>query len=100
MPTSAQFKELYNNCTSSWTTLNGVKGYKFISKINGNNIFLPAAGYITSDLRNDGVLVSIWSSSLYNSTTAYGLDNDSSDKQWKNYFLVRSRGQSVRPVMK
>ena len=45
MPTKEQFEELFDNCTSGWTTLNGVDGRKFTSNINGNSIFLPAAGY-------------------------------------------------------
>ena len=49
MPTNAEFEELLNtsNCTWTWTTLNGVSGYKVVSKKSGyagNWIFLPAAG--------------------------------------------------------
>ena len=44
MPTKAEQDELRNYCTWEWTTLNGEKGYKVISKKNGNSIFLPAAG--------------------------------------------------------
>ena len=44
MPTLDDIKELLDNCTSEWTTFNNVNGRKFTSKINGNSIFLPAAG--------------------------------------------------------
>ena len=44
MPTWEEFRELINNCKIEWTTFNGVNGEKFTSKINGNSIFLPAAG--------------------------------------------------------
>ena len=49
MPTIVEWEELNNttNCTWTWTTLNGVEGYKVQSKITGytdNWIFLPAAG--------------------------------------------------------
>src|SRR5574344_1450744 len=44
MPTYAEFQELCNKCTKSWTTYNGVRGTKFVGP-NGNSIFLPAAGY-------------------------------------------------------
>lgn len=44
MPSYADIEELINNCTSEWTTLNGVYGRKVTSNINGNHIFLPAAG--------------------------------------------------------
>ena len=47
VPTIEQFYELINSSytTSTWTTVNGVNGYKITSKSNGNSIFLPAAGY-------------------------------------------------------
>ena len=44
MPTYDEIKELLDNCTAQWTSLNGVNGTKFTSKFNGNSIFLPAAG--------------------------------------------------------
>ena len=45
MPSLTQIEELLNknNCTSTWTTQNGVDGRKFTGK-NGGTIFLPAAG--------------------------------------------------------
>ena len=51
MPTRAEQDELRNtsNCTWTWTTQNGVRGYKVTSKKNGNSIFLPAAGYRDGD---------------------------------------------------
>lgn len=45
MPTKDEFDELILKCIYEWTELNGVKGYKITSKINGNSIFLPAGGY-------------------------------------------------------
>ena len=45
MPTKAEQEELINNCTRSRITLNGVKGFLLSSNINGNSIFIPAAGY-------------------------------------------------------
>jgi hypothetical protein len=45
MPTRAEQDELRNNCTWTWTTQNGVNGYK-VTGTNGNSIFLPAAGYL------------------------------------------------------
>ena len=44
IPTKAEFKELRDKCEWTWTTQNGRNGYKITSKINGNSIFLPAAG--------------------------------------------------------
>ena len=47
-PTKAELYELIENCTWSWTTQNGIDGYKIQSKINANSIFLPAAGFYSS----------------------------------------------------
>lgn len=44
MPTKVQWEELSNNTTMTWTTLNGVKGSKFVAS-NGSSLFLPATGY-------------------------------------------------------
>ncbi len=50
MPTSAEFDELNDLGKCSWemTTMNGVYGFKVVSKVpgfEGNYIFLPCAGY-------------------------------------------------------
>ena len=65
MPTIAEWQELENNCSWTQTTLNGVNGYKVKSKVNGNTIFLPAAGSRNgSSLDGDGDAGYYWSSSL------------------------------------
>ena len=101
MPTRAEQDELRdtNNCTWTWTTQNGVKGYKVTSKKNGNSIFLPAAGYrLDSDLYVAGSYGYYWSSSLYTSYSniAYYVyfHSDYVDR----YSNIRCYGQSVRPV--
>ena len=66
MPTRAEQDELRNtsNCTWTWTTQNGVNGYRVVSKLNGNSIFLPAAGMIESSRKEEvGYLGVYWSSS-------------------------------------
>ncbi len=102
MPTTAEVKELNGNCTWTWTTQNGVKGYKVTSKTNGNSIFLPAAGYRNgSDLNYAGSYGYYCSSSLStnDSDYAYGLDFDSG---FVSSYYGRSRylGRSVRPVLR
>ena len=100
MPTKAEQDELRNNCTWTWTTQNGVNGYKVTSKSNGNSIFLPAAGYRPdSSLYDAGSYGYYWSSSLfaYSPSSAYRLSFDSSGVGW--YINGRRcHGQSVRPV--
>lgn len=56
MPTWAEVQELIDNCTYEFVTVDGVAGGRLISNINGNSIFIPAAGY----LRNtSGVYVGV-----------------------------------------
>ena len=101
MPTLDDFKELLENCTSEWTSLNGVSGRKFTSKINGNSIFLPAASDRgDGDFYGVGELGYYWSSTLYPSHSgyAYGLYFGAGYVFWYNYY--RYDGQSVRPVIK
>ena len=99
MPTKAEQDELRNNCTWTWTTQNGVDGYKVTSKSNGNSIFLPAAGYRDdSDLYYEGSCGYYWSSSLDTDypDCAYILYFESGHLKWPSY--DRRRGRSVRPV--
>ena len=99
MPTRAEQDELRNHCTWEWTTLYGEKGYKVISKKNGNSIFLPAAGYrYNSSLSNAGSYGSYWSSSLRTSysSSAFNLYFNSSYVDWRSD--LRDYGQSVRAV--
>ena len=103
MPTKAELDELLTNCTWTWTTLNGVNGYKVTSKTNGNSIFLPAAGErYGTDLSDSGSRGGYWSSSLngnYSNSACYlyfyrGCYNwgDIGDSGRRYY------GHSVRPV--
>ncbi len=99
MPTITEQRELIENCTWTWTTQNGVNGYSVISKSNGNNIFLPAAGDRYGNLVFDVGSSSYYgSSSLYESYPdgAYGLNFASSNVDWSSYF--RFEGIPVRAV--
>lgn len=99
MPALSQIRELLNNCTSVWTTQNGVNGRKFTGP-NGGTIFLPAAGDRRSDeLRNLGSWGGCWSSSLNESSPhfACGLGFDSVTAYWFDG-SYRLYGRSVRPV--
>ena len=100
MPTKAEQDELHNNCTWTWTTLNGVNGYT-VTGPNGNSIFLPAAGYRNGTGVNYGGSNGLyWSSSLYsnNSFNAYDLYFYGGSCGW--YYDGRCNGHSVRPVSK
>lgn len=98
MPTQAEWQELYQNTTHTWTTQNGVNGRLFTAP-NGNSLFLPAAGNRWGDeLNNAGSDGYSWSSTLLT-----GSPSDAwyfyfySDHYGVGYF-GRDRGQSVRPV--
>lgn len=104
MPTKVEYDELRNlsYTTWTWTSLNGVNGYKVTSKTNGNSIFLPAAGYrYDSDLAYAGSNGYYLSSSLYAgySGRPYGLLFCSSFGVAWNYF-DHYYGQSVRAVLR
>ncbi|MGM9818140.1 MAG: hypothetical protein ACI30B_04060, partial [Paludibacteraceae bacterium] len=103
MPTDAEWTELIENC--AWTWIDdyngiGVAGRIVTSKINGNSIFLPAAGYRDCvDLYGAGDYGSYWSSSLYTDdpNLAWYVYFSSDNVNRSNYY--RYYGQSVRPVL-
>ncbi len=99
MPTDAEWTELKTECTWTWTSQGGKKGYKVTSKSNGNSIFLPAAGYrryaYLNNAESDGYY---WSSSLYkgSSSCAFSVFFYSAEVYKSDYY--RYYGLSVRPV--
>lgn len=101
MPTKAEQDELRTNCTWTWTTMNGVNGYRVTSNKSGytdRSIFLPAAGYCEdSSWRGAGSFGFYWSSSLFtdNPYTAWVINFNSSGG---NTAVGRDGGRSVRPV--
>lgn len=98
MPTEAEFQELYDNCTSIWTTLNGVNGRLFTSNINGKTLFLPAAGRCSgTSLEDRGSVGSYWSSTYDTATYAHRLTFNSSDVNPLSS-NVRRNGFSIRAV--
>ena len=100
MPTAIEQNELYSECTSNWTTHNGVNGYKFVGS-NGNSIFLPAAGYCSSidEIQKLGEEGQYWSSSLDTTMSkfAYLFCCDSNSIRYKSVGW-RVKGESIRPV--
>ena len=98
MPTKAELEELENKCTWTWTTQNGVKGYK-VTGPNGNHIFLPAAGYrIGSSLGFDGYDGYYWSSTPhdYDFYAYYLRFRDIGE--YVSYDGSRYDGLTVRPI--
>ncbi len=98
MPTYDEQKELRNNCTWTWTSQKGTKGYK-VTGPNGKSIFLPAAGHRDdSSLYDAGSWGKYWSASLYESKPydAWRLYFYSSSHLM--YYLKRYFGLTVRAV--
>lgn len=102
MPTDAEFTALISNCTTTWTTRNGVYGRQVTGKgaYSSKSIFLPAAGYgDVSDFGDAGSHGRYWSSTPYlgDSYSAWFLYFYSGDFH-RDYNYRRYYGRSVRPV--
>ena len=99
MPTKEEWQELYNNTTHTWTTQNGMNGRLFTA-MNGNSLFLPAAGYrYENDFYNSFRLGYYWSSSLdtgYPDSARYFYFD--SGNYGMGYYGYRYDGVTVRPV--
>ena len=105
MPTQAELEELLEKCT--WTQLyygsngykySGVKGYKVTSKINGNSIFLPGAGYLSMldnvyEHRNY-----YWSSSLGTGRSSFAYCLYEGYDSIESRIILRCYGLPIRPV--
>ena len=80
MPTDAEFSALLRNCTTTWTTRNGVSGRLITGKGDyaDRSIFLPASGYgDSSSLYGPGSGGFYWSSAPR---------SEDSDYAWILYF--------------
>lgn len=100
LPTLEEQDELKTKCTWTWITQNGTPGYKVTSKINGNSIFLPAAGYRRgTTLVEAGIKGHYWLSTLKtdNPYFSYRLTFSSTVLGPANSY--RCDGFSVRPVI-
>ena len=97
MPTLADWQELRNKCTWTWTSQSGVNGRQ-VTGPSGKSIFLPAAGYRSgTDLSDAGARGIYWSSSLNTGRPySYCVDFNSDYYNWSNGY--RCDGFSIRPV--
>ena len=104
IPTASEWSELRNNCTWTWTTQNGVNGYRVTSNKAGytdKSIFIPAAAGRSNDTVQ-GVLGSIgyyWTSSLNAGGSFYASAvTFNSGGGINRHIDSRSVGLPVRPV--
>lgn len=118
MPRLEDFEELVTYCDRSWTAVNGVSGYKMVSRINGNHIFLPASGFMNTNASTaagtEGVLDQgswgyYWTSTPYDDADSYGYGVNThkrssfitfSSNSFFADFGLRFNGFSIRPVKK
>lgn len=103
MPTDSELQALCDNCTWTWTTVNGVKGYVVKGRDNysGASIFLPAAGYgYGTSLYYAGSLGYYWSSFPYSGNGCYFSWSlyFRSSYHCMDYYNSRYLGRPVRPV--
>ena len=87
MPTAEEAKELYDCCKWTWTIEKGMPGYKVMG-INGNSIFMPAAGSMGwnehYDFKNE---VTYWTSTL------------SQDEYYPNQAVfIRAKEHNIDPI--
>ncbi len=98
MPTKAELDELRTKCTWTWTTRNGVKGYK-VTGPSGKSIFLPITGYrygtSVCNRTRSGIY---WPSSLTSDDSNYAHCLYFDDEYYDGLSYNRHYGHSVRPV--
>lgn len=110
IPTKEQYEELVDNCTWEWTTMCRRNGYKVTSKINGNWIFLPAAGEfsrhtyyeydIPSEVNKYGAYWTATPSPLEYGDESYNFHFNYLDSGLRINSGYRTYGYSIRPVTK
>jgi hypothetical protein len=100
IPTRAEWNELSANCTWTWIQENGINGGKLTSRINGNSIFLPAAGHMSNtDLFAAGSYGLYWCSIL--DTSPYNAKYiQFASHLFGTHNRARYNGFSIRPVCK
>lgn len=111
MPTFEQIKELWIECSTKWTKFNGIWGCEFTG-LNGNSIFVPAAGYrVGTYTQAQTGYCKLWSGGLCldkkgSIPKAFVLkadisENIADDRDYCDVFVIEQpivMGLSVRPV--
>ena len=101
IPMDYECQELMEKCKHEWIEVDGVYGMKFTSKINGNSIFLPAAGVINnrkvaSGIGDGGIYSSSSMHRKYGIQKAYSFNFNSNSVSDGHFW--RWEGVSIRPV--
>ena len=105
MPTITEFQELLDNCTWTWGSYAGVRGFRATGP-NGRSIFFPATGDRAGETLEDvGRHINYWSSTYSDYDDGYyacaflrtlfvGDDHNLRTRRW-----IRSSGCPIRPVL-
>lgn len=98
MPTAAEVNYLINKAKWTWTSSEGVYGYKVENEANGRSIFLPVAGYYSgATLAHAGAKGRYWTGTKgENAYDAYSLDFTSDGYNYDQH--SRNLGFVIRPV--
>ncbi len=105
IPTQDEWRELINNCEFTWTGMQGMTGVLATSMINGNSIFLPAAGnMVDAEHTHDQLGCFYWTStetafdgSDYQECRNYRANLDAQTHSAEGYDYPEV-GFSIRPV--
>lgn len=110
MPTEKEWDELKKQCEWIWTENYKGKGKNgYLVSRNGNQIFIPAAGYRGYSFNNANTEGNYWTSTLYSSPECalelrffYSSPESAFDLNYTNFVFpqmsYRSVGQSIRAV--
>jgi hypothetical protein len=101
MPTSTECEELMKGCTWHLVNQNGQVGFKGISKVNGNTIFLPVVGFRAHENIVSEYIGGYWSSTLNTQKQHCALGiylNVETISVGKYFNSSRQNGFLIRPV--
>lgn len=100
MPDKSDIEELNANCTNTVLTIDGQKVVKFTSKINGNYIIIPIAGWYGSGKYFDWDQAYFWTRTLDSVFVPFFAFSVRSDTWGLVSGSTRSNCLNVRPVVK
>ena len=99
MFTRYQVQELIEKTIYSWTSINGVNGYKFNSMFNNSKyIFLPAGGHCVDKSNDIAGSYGLYWSSMWSYSSSYALHLRFTSSSMQSTYTSRSYGQSIRAV--
>ena len=99
IPTKEDFKILLETCDGVWTKRNGRSGYLLTSRLNGEQLFLPAAGSISETLYEDrGSIGRYWSGSVDTDDPCFAWSLFFNADKIYSIYAARSGGLAIRPV--